>query len=102
LTSGSCGRRRTEPAERTCCALDLVPSAPLATRTTSRTCRAGYAEAVARLRDDERYRNWWTAAPERSFGTAYWAPEGRQHLADYLETVGPDGLDVTTGGLSRG
>jgi hypothetical protein len=64
--------------------------------------RAGYAEAVARLRDDERYRNWWTAAPERSFGTAYWAPEGRQHLADYLETVGPDGLDVTTGGLFRG
>lgn len=52
----------------------------------------GYAEAVARLRDDGRYRDWWTATPERSFGTAYWAPEGRQHLADYLETVGVDQL----------
>jgi hypothetical protein len=58
--------------------------------------RAGYAEAVARLRDDERYRSWWSAAPERSFGTAYWAPDGRRHLADYLETVGPDGPDVTS------
>jgi hypothetical protein len=58
--------------------------------------RAGYAEAVARLRDDERYRNWWTAHPDRQFGTAYWAPDGRQHLADYLETVGPDGPDVRT------
>ncbi|MFL6110760.1 MAG: hypothetical protein ACJ786_05350 [Catenulispora sp.] len=58
--------------------------------------RAGYAEAVARLRDDDRYRNWWTAHPEQQFGTAYWAPDGRQHLADYLETVGPDGPDVRT------
>jgi hypothetical protein len=58
--------------------------------------RAGYAEAVARLRDDDRYRNWWTAHPDQQFGTAYWAPDGRQHLADYLETVGPDGPDVRT------
>jgi hypothetical protein len=58
--------------------------------------RAGYAEAVARLRDDARYRNWWTAHPDQQFGTAYWAPDGRQHLADYLETVGPDGRDVTS------
>jgi hypothetical protein len=58
--------------------------------------RAGYAEAVARLREDDRYRNWWTAHPDQQFGTAYWAPDGRQHLADYLETVGPDGPDVRT------
>lgn len=64
--------------------------------------RAGYAEAVARLRDDERYRNWWTAHPDRQFGTAYWAPDGRQHLAAYLETVGPDGPDVTHAGTSGG
>jgi hypothetical protein len=58
--------------------------------------RAGYAEAVAHLREDDRYRNWWTAHPDQQFGTAYWAPDGRQHLADYLETVGPDGPDVRT------
>jgi hypothetical protein len=58
--------------------------------------RAGYGDAVARLRDDELYRNWWTAHPDRQFGTAYWAPDGRRHLADYLETVGPDGPDVRT------
>lgn len=57
---------------------------------TSEGYRAGYAEAVARLRDDARYRNWWSAHPDRQFGTAYWAPDGRHHLADYLETVGAD------------
>jgi hypothetical protein len=64
--------------------------------------RAGYAEAVARLRDDDRYRNWWSAHPDQQFGTAYWAPDGRQHLAAYLETVGPDGPDVTHTGTSGG
>jgi hypothetical protein len=64
--------------------------------------RAGYAEAVARLRDDDRYRNWWTAHPDRQFGTAYWAPDGRQHLADYLETVGPDDPDVTSAAREEG
>jgi hypothetical protein len=66
------------------------------------TFRAGYAEAVARLRDDDRYRNWWTAHPEQQFGTAYWAPDGRQHLAAYLETVGPDGPDVTSAAREEG
>jgi hypothetical protein len=48
---------------------------------------AGYAEAVRRLRDDERYRDWWT-----STGVV---PDGpvRGHLADYLETVGPQTVD---------
>jgi hypothetical protein len=64
--------------------------------------RAGYAEAVAHLREDDRYRNWWTAHPDQQFGTAYWAPDGRQHLAAYLETVGPDGPDVTHTGTSGG
>jgi hypothetical protein len=50
--------------------------------------RAGYAEAVARLRDDARYLAWWSSSDCKPDGIA------RQHLADYLETVGPDGYDV--------
>jgi hypothetical protein len=50
---------------------------------------AGYADAVAALRDDRRYGDWWTA-PDRALGIErYWSPEARGHLADYLETVGP-------------
>jgi hypothetical protein len=66
------------------------------------TFRAGYAEAVARLCDNARYRNWWTAHPDQQFGTAYWAPDGRRHLADYLDTVGPDGPDVTSAAREEG
>jgi hypothetical protein len=66
------------------------------------TFRAGYAEAVDRLWDYARYRNWWTAHPDQQFGTAYWAPDGRRHLADYLDTVGPDGPDVTSAAREEG
>jgi hypothetical protein len=60
--------------------------------------RAGYAEAVARLRDDDRYRNWWSAdgAWQHKPTGRYWDAPARKHLADYLETVGPDGPDVRT------
>lgn len=58
--------------------------------------RAGYAEAVAYLRDDERYLNWWSSSDCVPDGTA------RQHLADYLETVGPDGPDVTSAARGEG
>jgi hypothetical protein len=60
--------------------------------------RAGYAEAVARLRDDGRYRNWWSAdgAWQHQPTGRYWDAPARKYLADYLETVGPDGPDVRT------
>lgn len=46
----------------------------------------GYARAVARLRDDDAYRSWWTA---RGYppGERYWETAPRNHLADYLETT---------------
>lgn len=55
--------------------------------------RAGYAEAVAYLRDHDRYRHWWHRPS--ADGENYWSERARAHLADYLETVGPDGPDVT-------
>ncbi len=55
----------------------------------------GYAAAVAVLRDPDRYRNWWTAGHGPIAGPPYWSADGRRHLADYLETVGPDGPDVS-------
>lgn len=44
----------------------------------------GYRRAIEALRDDDRYRNWWS-----SNGTL---PDGpiRRHLADYLETIAED------------
>lgn len=41
----------------------------------------GYQQAIAALRDDERYRNWWTSSGS--------IPDGpiRRHLADYLEVI---------------
>ena len=48
--------------------------------------QAGYARAVAVLRDDDRYQLWWTARPTLP-ADRYWTPEAREHLADYLETV---------------
>jgi hypothetical protein len=56
--------------------------------------QAGYAEAVARLRDDTRYLAWWSSSDQPD-GTA------RQHLADYLEVTGPDGYDVQRPGERR-
>jgi hypothetical protein len=53
---------------------------------TAEPHRTGYARAVARLRDEDAYRSWWTARdypPEQQ----YWRAEARGHLADYLETV---------------
>lgn len=52
--------------------------------------RRGYAQAVATLRDDERYRHWWTAQPS-DHPCPYWGVTARGHLADYLEVVGADG-----------
>lgn len=49
----------------------------------------GYADAVAHLRDDARYLDWWLSSGVQPDGPV------RQHLADYLEAVGPDGPDVT-------
>lgn len=48
---------------------------------------AGYARAVAVLRDDERYRTWWTALPEADPAYGYWQGPVRRHLADYLEAI---------------
>lgn len=50
--------------------------------------KAGFAAAVAMLRDDARYTNWWTALPEQDPAYGYWQQPARKHLADYLETVG--------------
>lgn len=50
---------------------------------------AGFARAVAMLRDDQRYANWWTALPQQDPAYGYWQAPARRHLADYLETVGP-------------
>lgn len=48
----------------------------------------GYARAVAILRDDERYRRWWTARDDAAPDSeAYWKSGPRNHLADYLEAV---------------
>jgi hypothetical protein len=46
----------------------------------------GYAEAVARLRDDERYRNWWEPHLRLLAGQR-WQASARRHFADYLEAV---------------
>lgn len=56
----------------------------------------GYAQAVAYLRDDERYRNWWSGygAWQHKPTGRYWDPAARGYLANYLETVGPDGRNV--------
>jgi hypothetical protein len=53
-----------------------------------------YADAVAVLRDDDRYRHWWSQLPADHPESRYWE-FGRHQLADYLEVVGPDGIDVT-------
>ncbi len=44
----------------------------------------GYQQAITYLRDDQRYRNWWTSNST--------TPDGpiRRHLADYLETIAKD------------
>lgn len=49
----------------------------------------GYARAVAVLRDDNRYRNWWTADGgwQHEPTGRYWSPAARGHLADYVEAV---------------
>lgn len=49
----------------------------------------GYATAIAYLRDDARYMHWWSSTGVQPGGPV------RQHLADYLETVGPDVPEVT-------
>jgi hypothetical protein len=65
--------------------------------TEAQAYARGYAEAVARLRDNDRYRNWWSAdgAWQHAPTGHYWNSTPRGHLADYLETVGPNGPDVT-------
>lgn len=46
----------------------------------------GYQRAIQILRDDERYRDWWSTLPPGS-PDVYWHGPGRRHLADYLETI---------------
>jgi hypothetical protein len=59
--------------------------------TDSEAFRAGYAQAVAQLRDDDRYSNWWSAdgAWQHKPTGRYWDGVARGHLAEYLETIGP-------------
>ncbi len=52
----------------------------------SRGRAAGYAEAVQRLRDDDRYSHWWSQLGPEHPEHRYW-DYGRKQLADYLETV---------------
>lgn len=52
---------------------------------------AGYAEAVEVLRDDERYRDWWSALPQEHPDYGYWSANAREQFAAYLEAVGPGG-----------
>lgn len=64
---------------------------------------AGYALAVERLRDDERYRTWWTAKDQADpDGVAYWKSWPRQQLADYLETIDKPLPRDEDGGDTRG
>lgn len=49
----------------------------------------GWAAAVEALRDDQRYERWWTARGDYPPGGRYWETAPRNHLADYLEAVGP-------------
>lgn len=49
----------------------------------------GFAEAVAALRDDARYEQWWSALPQEHPDYGYWSQHPRRQFADYLETVGP-------------
>ncbi|WBB73258.1 hypothetical protein O7602_26830 [Micromonospora sp. WMMD1128] len=50
---------------------------------------AGYDQAVKVLRDDDRYRAWWSSTGVQPDGPV------RRHLADYLEAVGPWGVAVS-------
>lgn len=52
--------------------------------------RGGYKRAIAALRDDDRYRNWWSKLPPNHPETRYW-DFGRQQLADYLESLTTEG-----------
>ncbi len=47
----------------------------------------GFAAAVAMLRDDDRYRRWWTSLKPGDASYGYWEAPARRHLAEYLETV---------------
>lgn len=53
------------------------------------TDAAGYRRAIDRLRDDERYRNWWSQLPADHPEARYWELS-RTQLADYLEAVAQD------------
>lgn len=68
----------------------------LESRREGGTYADGWRAAVAALRDDERYRHWWTARDYPPHDR-YWESVPRNHLADYLRTVGPDGPEVTRG-----
>ncbi len=48
---------------------------------------AGFAAAVAMLRDDERYERWWSSLPQEHPDYGYWTANPRRQFADYLETV---------------
>ncbi len=68
----------------------------LESRREGGTYADGWRAAVAALRDDDRYRRWWTARDYPPHDR-YWESVPRNHLADYLHTIGPDGPEVTRG-----
>jgi hypothetical protein len=49
----------------------------------------GYAAAVAALRNDNLYHNWWSALDRDDPEWGYWKRTPRRELADFLEVVAP-------------
>lgn len=47
-----------------------------------------WREAIEALRDDERYRNWWSRLGPEDPEHRYW-DFGRKQLADFLESLAP-------------
>jgi hypothetical protein len=62
---------------------------PTAIEVAAAAERRGYERAVARLRDDARYTDWWSALPPTDPEHQYWQ-RGRVQLADYLDAVKGD------------
>lgn len=68
---------------------DVAKEAAATDRAEELAEASGYVRAIAVLRDDERYRRWWSSNPGELDGR-YWDGPGRRHLADYLEVVAKD------------
>jgi hypothetical protein len=80
---------RGEDTYRICELRDVdAPAAAVTDREAhAQAFRDGYARAIAILRDDARYDNWWSAREPEDPRNAYWERYGRTQLADYLEMV---------------